>query len=110
MNKLRLYRIYDIECDGKLVVSAKKKLVADLKFEADATKYAKEMETLYIVEFDQDDNPVKLRGVVFGECDNYVGEDGYMLNEPKGKIKPWIDLAEHDFRVYATVAFGVDLM
>ena len=107
MGKLKLYRIYDIKCDGNVVISAKKELVAELEDMQDAVQYPDDLEELYIMRFDENDNVIKIEGMVFGGYD--LDESDELYDEYNGYMLPYIDVAEWDYRVYASVAFGVDL-
>lgn len=108
MEKLKLFRIYDIVCEGNYVVSAKKEFIADLDNKDDALKYPKELEELYLIKFDKNDEPIGIQGMVFGECENWFDEDWNELDEPCGMLPPALDGAEHDYRVFASVAFDKD--
>lgn len=108
MEKLKLFRIYDIVCEGGYVMSAKKEFIADLKDEDEALKYPKEMEELYIIKFNEEDKAIGVHGMAFGECEDWFGEGWEMLDEPCGILPPSLDGVEHDYRVFASVAFGED--
>lgn len=104
MVKLKLFRIYDVEYDENCVISAKKQFVADLKDEDEALKYPKEMENLYIIKFNENDEPIGIHGMVFGSCPLEKSDELY--KEDGSQIPPSLDVAEWDFRVIASVAFN----
>lgn len=108
MEKLKLFRIYDIVCEDGCVVSAEKELIVDLENEDDALKYPKELEELYLIKFDENDNPISIHGMVFGECENWFDESLNILDKPRGVLPPYLDSAEYDYRVIASVAFKKD--
>lgn len=108
MEKLKLFRIYDIKSDGKCIINAKKEFIADLKTEEDALKYPKRFEELYIIKFNENDEPVGIHGMVFGECESWFDENLKQLDKPREMLPPSLDCAEHDFRVFASVAFDRD--
>ena len=103
MEKLKLFRIYDVECDGGFVTNAKKEFIAELENEDDALKYPKMLEELYIIKFDENDDPIGIHGMVFGECDLY---DDTTSDEPTEVLPPATVVAEPDLRVFASVSFG----
>ena len=109
MEKFKLYRIYDIKEDGNTVLSAKKELIAEITNKEDAVNYVDDYDELYIMRFDEHDNLMGIAGMVYGGF--VVDEDDECYDELcNGYVSPFIDVAEWDYRVVASVAFNVDLM
>lgn len=106
MEKLKLFRIYDIVHDSGYVMSAKKEFITDLKDEDEVLKYPKEMEELYIIKFNDNDEPIGIHGMVFGSCP--LEESDELYQEYGKELPPALDGAEWDFRVVASVAFNED--
>lgn len=92
MENLKLYRIYDIKCDGNVVISAKKEFVAELEEIEDAVQYPDDLEELYIMRFDENGNVVRIEGMVFGGYD--LDESDELYAEYNGYMLPYIDVAE----------------
>lgn len=103
----KLLRIYEIETEGNKVMSAKYDVVQELEVfnvdeetEKKLTEICKQKkvphEDVYLVVKYVDEEPVSVEGNFF-----YHEDEGY---------EPFLDCAEWDFRVYASVALSKDLM
>lgn len=106
MEKLKLFRLYDVECEGNIVVSVKKELIAEVENEEEALDYVEDREELYLMRFDENDTLLGIACMVYGGCD--IDEDSDMHEEFHGHISAWTDVAEWDCRVIASVAFDTD--
>ena len=109
MEKFKLYRIYDVKEDGNTVLSAKKELIAEITNKEDAVDYVNNYGELYIMRFDKNDKLLGIAGMVCGGF--VIDEDDDCYDElSDGYVPAFIDVAEWDYRVVASVAFNVDLM
>lgn len=105
----KLLRIYDIETDGNKVLSAKHEIIQEFDdFDVDDETERKLIEicnqkkvpydNVYLVVLYKNGEPMAVDGNLFYHDPNNT--DG---------LESFLDCAEWDFRVYASVALGKDL-